>query len=147
MASPNGGGSTTDPGVSRMDDSRLEHSGPLHAAIGEAFLREAGEDVDLFLYIEAGDGWLDIAPFKVRGDSMEWFLPDPDISEVITRAWEAEDPDKRWAAMEYEVVDGQFTARMKFPDELDPDEFASDRRKEILRRRFGNKTIRYPKLF
>jgi len=132
-----------------MDDQQLERSGPLYAAIGEAFL--AGEEgVDLFLYVEAGDGWMDIAPFKIRGDDMEWFLPDPefgDVVSVISQTREAEKPNNRWAAMEYEVIDGQFTVRLKYAEDLDPHEFTDDRRKEILQRRFGNKKIRYPKFF
>jgi hypothetical protein len=135
------------PGESRMDEDKLVRSGVLLAAIGEAVLAELGEEVDLFIYVEAGDGWIGTAPFKISGDSMEWFVPTPEINATIRQAREAEDPDKRWAAMEYEVVDGRFTVRLKYPEDLDPKQFTSDRREAILRERFGNKHIHYPKLF
>ena len=128
-----------------MDGPNLERGGQLYRALGEAFLEAVGDENDLFLYVEAGDGWLDISPFKVRQEFVEW-IADLDVSDMIWNAREAESPENRWTAMEYEVADGKFSVRFKYADELIPDAWSDTRREAILRRRFHNKSIRYPEV-
>lgn len=58
--------------------------------------------------------------------------------------WKAEDPDKRWCVMEYEIRGDQFDAHFKFPHEVDVEDVEEDRREAALKRRYGDKSIVYP---
>ena len=46
--------------------------------------------------------------------------------------------------MEYEVLGTKFSAKFKFPVEVDVESFDVDRREEALKRRYGDKPIVYP---
>lgn len=66
------------------------------------------------------------------------------LDYTLLELWEAEDPDKRWAEMEYVIRDGKFEASFTFREEIDPDEDPLVRRDRIVRRHFGEKPINYP---
>ncbi|MEY2942238.1 MAG: hypothetical protein RLY97_252 [Pseudomonadota bacterium] len=84
--------------------------------------------------------------YKELPDYVEYFFPNKQLNNLLYEAWEAEPANKRWAAMEYETDGNSFTASFKFADQLDQNEFSTDRRTGILKARYGDKPIHYPPL-
>ena len=88
-----------------------------------------------------------VAPsiFKDRGNHVLYRWPDLDrLGDALLDLWEAEEPGKRWAEIEYVIRDGTFEASFTYPEEIDPTEESLDRRKRIVKRHFGDKPIVYP---
>lgn len=82
--------------------------------------------------------------FKEDGAAVRYFRPTRALGDLLLRAWNAEDPDKRWAVMEYEIKGTKFDVKFLFPDEIDPGESEVERRPRALKRRFGDKPVIYP---
>jgi hypothetical protein len=119
--------------------------GPLYADIGGELAKIVGGDPNgTFLYAEVGDGWVFASVFKDEGQVVRYFDPSPQLSELLLETWETEEPDKRWAVMEYEIKGTKFDAQFLFPDEIDPKVHASERRPIVLKRRYGDKPVIYP---
>jgi hypothetical protein len=69
------------------------------------------------------------------------------LGELIYKAWLAEEEDKRWSVMEYEINGTAFDADFKFPEEVQVRVYDEDDRRDIaLKRRFGDKPVIYPPL-
>lgn len=88
-----------------------------------------------------------VAPsiFKDLGNHVLYRDPDLDrLGSALLRLWEAEDPDKRWAEIEYVVRGRRFEADFTYADEIDPEEEPLDRRDRVVARHFGDKPIVYP---
>ena len=66
------------------------------------------------------------------------------LGGALLDLWEAEDPAKRWAEIEYVIRGGKFTAAFTYTDEIDAEEEPFDRRDRVVARHFGNKPIVYP---
>jgi hypothetical protein len=63
---------------------------------------------------------------------------------LLFELWNSEDPDKRWAVMEYTITGANFDAQFLFPDQIDPEESEVERRPRALKKHFGDKPIVYP---
>jgi hypothetical protein len=127
------------------DDKKFEILGPLLEDIGRQIFEDIGEDPDgVFLYAEAGDGWVERSVFKDKGSYVQYYPSSVELCEAIIEAWEAEPPDKRWAVMMYEIKDGRFDATFRFPEEIDPKFVGIQRREDALRERYGDKPVKYP---
>ena len=134
-------------GVSDMARDKFEVLGPAYEQIGLELAQIVGGDPDgVYLYAEAGEGWYGYGIFKDEGNQVRYYDPNSELSELIYAAWLIEDPDKRWAVMEYVIEGTKFDARFQFPEELDPNESEMERRPRALKRKFGDKPIIYPPL-
>lgn len=104
----------------------------------------------IWAYIEAGDGWVQPSIFQERLDAAEYVDHGPpvngDLCDLIMAAWDAEAPDKRWAAMEMDIADGRFTTRLRYHDDVPRDDGygSTDRSDTALAARFGDKPVIYP---
>lgn len=125
---------------------KYETLGLLLADVGGELAQIVGGDPDgIYVYAEAGDGWIGISVYKDEGDVVRYFDPSSELTDMLLEAWNAEEPAKRWSVMEYEVNGTKFDVRFKFPDEVDVKSFADDdRRDSALKRRFGDKPVIYP---
>ena len=128
-----------------MTTDKFDKLGPLYGDIGGELADIVGGDPDgAYLYAEAGDGWIGAGVFKDEGESLRYFDPSASLCDLLLEAWRAEDPDKRWVVMEYEVKGTHFDAKFQFSDQVDPDESEMSRRPRALERRFGDKPVIYP---
>ena len=103
-----------------------------------------GEPSDVFLFVEAGEGWVDASPYRDEGDVVRYFDPTQALCDALFDLWYAEDPDKRWTEMHYVIQGGRFDAKFEFDDMSLPDDGSMDRRERVLRARYGDKPIVYP---
>lgn len=99
-----------------------------------------------FLYVEAASQMADMSIFKDMGDHLLFRLSMEDLFPTLLDLWEASDPKKRWAAMQYWIEDGRFTASFTYPKDIDRNESTMTRRDRIIRQRYGNKRVVYPPL-
>lgn len=128
-----------------MADDKFKLLGPMLANIGGEVAEIVGGNPDgAFLYVEAGEGWIGSAIFREEGKIVRYFDSSLELDEFLLEMWNAEDPDKRWAVMEYEVKGTTFDAKFQFPEEIDPKETEVERRPRALQRRFGDKPVVYP---
>lgn len=130
-----------------MDDERFARLGPALAQVGQTAMRIVGGQPDnVYLYVEIGEGWVDISLYRDEGNALRWFDPsDSGLSSALIDAWYLEPEDKRWTGMEYTIDDGKFDAKFQF-DDLDAYEGLDDRRQQFLHARFGDKPQLYPPL-
>jgi hypothetical protein len=119
--------------------------GPILADVGGELAEIVGGGPDgIYLYVEAGEGWIGPSVFKDEGSVVRYYDGTPELSELLLKAWNAEEPDKRWAVMEYAISGTKFDVQFQFPDEIDPNESEVERRPRALERRFGDKPVIYP---
>ena len=119
-------------------------TGPIYEEIGRLVARDLREDPEgAFLYAEGGRGWIEAAIFKNMGDHLIYRNASDELFDKLGEAWEAEEPDKRWAALRYTIANGRFSVAMQYPDELDEDEGPSDRRPRVLKEQFGDLKVDY----
>ena len=127
--------------------NKYEVLGPAYADIGGELAEIVGGSPDgVYLYAEAGDRWYSYAVFKDEGDKLRYYDPTRELGDLIQAAWLSEEPDKRWAVMEYEIKGTKFYAQFKFPDEIDVENRDIDHREFALRNRYGEKPVIYPPL-
>jgi hypothetical protein len=144
--------SSTVKGIERsfpMEDDNLDKKfdilGPIFGEIGRKIFEDIGEDPNgVFLYAEAGEGWVEASIFKDKGAFVQYFDASSELCDLIIKAWETEPTHKRWAVMMYEIQDGAFDATFRFPEEIDPEPVGIERREDALRNRYGDKPVRYP---
>lgn len=118
--------------------------GPLYGEIGALLARDIREDPEgVFLYAEGGDGWIAPSLFKRVGDHIVYRDPSEELCDKLEEAWETEEPDKRWAALRFEIANDRFSFSMQYPDDLDPQESTSERRDRILKEHFGDFEVDY----
>lgn len=88
-----------------------------------------------------------VAPsiFKNQGNNIVYRRPDLDrLSDALLDLWDAEEPENRWAEIEYLITGDTFEVAYTYADEIDPDEDTFERRDRIVKRHFGDKPIVYP---
>ncbi len=114
-------------------------------AIGEAISEEIDGDPDgAFLYAEVEPGMVYEALFLDRGGSVECIDTSAALSEVLLDVWYACEKGKAWATLSYTIAGNTFDASFQYPDEISDDEGPEDRRRRILKERYGDKPIKYP---
>ncbi|WHU01138.1 hypothetical protein [Sphingomonas sp. NIBR02145] len=114
-------------------------------AIGQAIADEIDGDPDgAFLYAEAEPGAIYEALFLDRGNSVEYIEASAALSTVLFEAWYASGPGKAWATLSYAIVGKAFDASFQYPDEISNDEGPEERRRRVLKERYGDKPIKYP---
>ena len=120
----------------------------------ETLLNEVGqllaEDVDYplegtLLHARVGDDHVAPAIFKNLGDHILYRRPDLDrLGDCLLDLWEAFEPRKRWAQMEYVIRGGRFEAKFIYSEDVPKNEDWNDTRAEMLKRHFGDKPVVYP---
>lgn len=105
-----------------------------------------GDPEGLYIYAEPGGGAVYAAVFKDEGAVIRYFDPTHELADLIRDAWETENADEsmRWAVMEYEVSGTKFDVQFTYAEELDPDDYSTDRRQAALKKRYGDKPVIYP---
>ncbi|HVI97604.1 MAG TPA: hypothetical protein VM657_00905 [Sphingomonas sp.] len=128
-----------------MADDKYDILGPLYSEIGGELARIVGGDPDgVYLYAEAGQGWVGASVFKDEGTVVRYFNAGLDLCDLIMDAWEAQEPGKRWAVMEYTITGTSFDVKFKYPEEIDPAQTEVERRPAALKARYGDKPVVYP---
>jgi len=130
-----------------MGNDKLDSLGRLYADLGGELARIVGGNPDgIFLYAEAGEGWVGASIFKDEGDVVQYFDPSPAACELLMQAWKTENSDSRmrWSVMSYEINGTRFNTKLKYPDEIEVKSFDIERREAALRARFGDKPVIYP---
>lgn len=128
-----------------MTGNKFEIIGPLLGRIGGESGDVIGGSPDgIYIYAEVEQRSVYAGIFMDEGPVVRYYNPSLDLCDLILEAWEAEDEEKRWLAMEFEVDGSAVNAHFIFPEEAKPNEDAVDRRREALRKRFGDKKVEYP---
>ncbi|PZU69382.1 hypothetical protein [Sphingobium yanoikuyae] len=131
-----------------MGSDKLEKLGPLMNEIGQELAETVGGDPNgVFLYVEIGEGWVDISIFKDEGKIVRWYDSQrTNLADLLWEAWylEPDDPNMRWSVLEYEVRDRKFHVSLKYPEEVNVEIVDDERRETVLRARFGDKPVIYP---
>ncbi|WP_287002630.1 MULTISPECIES: hypothetical protein [Sphingobium] len=116
--------------------------------IGQELAETVGGDPNgVFLYVEIGEGWVDISIFKDEGKIVRWYDSQrTNLADLLWEAWylEPDDPNMRWSVLEYEVRDRKFHVSLKYPEEVNVEIVDDERRETVLRARFGDKPVIYP---
>ncbi len=106
-----------------------------------------GKPDGVYLYVEAGEGWVGPSLYKDEGSEVRYFDPgDSDLDDALFDAWHIEQPDKRWSVMHYVIEGGKFDTKFEFGELRRPGESDDDRRERVLHARYGGKPIIYPPL-
>ncbi|HEX7853036.1 MAG TPA: hypothetical protein VF503_05005 [Sphingobium sp.] len=128
-----------------MTEDRLDKSGSLLSAIGQEGATIVGGNPDgLYIYAETEDGSVFGAVFRNEGDVVRYYDPSLVMFDLIGDLWDLDDEDKQWLVMEYEINGTKFDVHFTFPDEVDPEDYATDRRRVALKKRYGDKPVIYP---
>ncbi|KEZ19648.1 hypothetical protein CP98_01753 [Sphingobium yanoikuyae] len=131
-----------------MGSDKLEKLGPLMNEIEQELAETVGGDPNgVFLYVEIGEGWVDISIFKDEGKIVRWYDSQrTNLADLLWEAWylEPDDPNMRWSVLEYEVRDRKFHVSLKYPEEVNVEIVDDERRETVLRARFGDKPVVYP---
>lgn len=120
------------------------HEATLSGIADEIAQIVGGDAEGTYLYAEAGQGWVGAGVFKPEPQSVRYFDPSSDLSDLLLNAWNAEKPEKRWAVMELQIVGTSFEVRFRLPKEINTDETEMQRRPRALKRHFGDKPVIYP---
>lgn len=129
-----------------MNGQNFGNAGGTYKGIAHDVVRLVGDDkYPIWVYMEAGDGWLQPSIFQNRPEVVQWCGSDPEFFELVMDAWYAQNIEMRWATMEMEIDDGRFKTRFRYPGEVDPDGInAGERRQLLLDTRYGDKAVIYP---
>lgn len=127
-----------------MSDDKLKKFGDFYRDIGRELASIVGDPDKTFLYVEAGEGWLGTSIFKDEGSQLRYFHSSSKLTGLLLKVWAAEDPDKRWAAMEYTITGTKFAVEFVFPEDFDDKLEEEERRELVLTARYGDKPRVYP---
>lgn len=86
-----------------------------------------------------------ISIYRDIEDRVIYYQPNKRFFEVLTDEWEAAPAHDKWGTLLFEVVGDDFNLMLQSPSELDPTDLTFDRRERILKERYGEKPIEYPK--
>lgn len=128
-----------------MDGDRFQEIGDLYAELGNAILDLVGPgEHHVLLYAEAGEGWADVSIFRKQNGEIAYVTPTGEVGGLVMDLWRVEVPEKRWAAMEYELHGTKFNVRLTYKEDLAPGETDDDRSDAAVRRVLGEGLIAYP---
>ena len=119
--------------------------GHAYEEIGRELAEIVGGDPDgVYLYAEAGDGWIGSSLFRDEGNAVRYYDTTDELDDLLVKFRNTKKPGKRWTVMEYEIIGTKFDARFKYPEEVEVEFFDDDRREIALKRRYGDNPIIYP---
>jgi len=118
--------------------------GPEYEEVGRIAAEDIRTDPEgTYLYVEAGEGWVEPSIFKDVGNRIVYREGSRDLCWKLLEIWEAEQPNKRWSALHYTIANGRFEVSFDYWEEIDPEESTLDRRARAIRERFGDKPVDY----
>lgn len=129
-----------------MGGNNIQNLGPLMNALGDFISNIAGSGSrSIFLFVESAPGWVSPSLFKEEEDVVRYLeAHEKELSDKLLDIWLSLPSNKRWAVMEYDIKDGNFSVTFQYPDEVDVDSIDEDRREIALRARYGDKRVVYP---
>ena len=128
-----------------MDIERLKQKKAVLQRIGEGMLASSNTGIDdLWLFVKAGAGWVDISLYEIGEGTLTWCRRDILLSDALFDLWEIDPQDKRWFGMVFEVHGQSFTTEFFFDGELPGDEVNGEAREFLISRRFANFKVVYP---
>lgn len=114
--------------------------------IGQELAAMIGKNPDgAYSYTEVQEMYMAPSAYHDEGNRVVCYRPSPGFCDAIWDLWYKQEPEKRWAAMRYEIVDGQFSVEFDYPEQHDPNELDDYREERALKARYGDKPIVYPK--
>jgi hypothetical protein len=123
-----------------------EDENKLLVRIGQELAAMIGKDPHgAFSYTEVREMWMAPSAYHDEGNRVVYYRPSREFGDAVEDLWYEREPEKRWEAMRYEIVDGQFSVEFDYPDQFDPDEDYNVRQERALKARYGGKPIVYPK--
>ena len=129
-----------------MAQDKLDTLGPIMNEIGQELANIAdGDPEGVFLYVEAGEGWVAQSVFKDEGMLVRYLDSNQtDLVDLLFEAWRAQPEGKRWSVMGYAIEDGHYSVSFKYPEEIDVDTMDPKHREDALRARYGDQPVGYP---
>ena len=113
--------------------------------IGQELATMIGKNPDgAFSYTEVREMWMGPSAYHDEGNRVVYHDPSRKFCDAIWDLWYKREPEKRWGAMRYEIIDGEFSVEFDYPDQFDPNEDENDREERALKARYGAKPIYYP---
>ena len=114
--------------------------------IGQLLAEDTAYPLDgTLLYAQVDSNYVAPSIFKNRGNSIVYRDPDLGrLGDALLDLWDAEEPENRWAEIEYLVTGHTFEVAYTYANEIDEDEDTFERRDRIVKRYFGDKPIVYP---
>lgn len=114
--------------------------------IGQLLAEDKAYPLDgILLYARVASNMVAPSIFENRGNTIVYRRPDLDrLGDALLELRDTEEPDNRWAEIQYLVQGDTFEVAYTYADEIDPDEEPFDRRDRIVARHFGDKPIVYP---
>ena len=118
--------------------------GPRLEEIGRMVAEDVHADPEgTFLYVEFGDSWVTPAIFKDVGDRIVYRFTSAELDRKLMQLWDAEEPEKRWSSMQYDIKNGEFLVKFGYDDFSKTEDGSLERRKPLVIERFGDKPIDY----
>jgi hypothetical protein len=99
---------------------------------------------NIYIYAEVREMFMSAGIYKDDGNRVVYYTPEFSFSEAVEDLWYARDLEKRWGALRYEIINGQFSVEFDYPDQFHPDEDEDVREERALKARYGDKPIYYP---
>jgi hypothetical protein len=122
----------------------------MYSEIGREALSIAGADLagKLLVYAEAQDGVIsaDLAHASRQTGGVRIHVGPASLKRTVYDFWDLwrQNPQNReWRVMCYVIENGRFSIDLTYPDDLDPDEYLSDRRPRAIRKHFGAAEVDY----
>ena len=113
--------------------------------IGQLLAEDSSDRAhETLLHAELDNNLVATSIFDDLGDHIQYRDAELPLNYALLDLWEAQEPDKRWAELEYLLRDGKFRANFIYPEEIEESVDPLDRRDRIVERYFGKKPISYP---
>jgi hypothetical protein len=110
--------------------------------IGQMLANMIGSDLTgTYLQSEGDEGFYSIGIFQDEGNRVFSYAPSKELSDVMEDFWRDWTPPQWPVVMHYEVSNGQFSVEFEYAEQHDPEHSSSDRLKQALVARYGDKTI------
>ena len=110
--------------------------------IGQKLAGIIGPDLNgIYLQSEGDDALYSVGVFRDEGSRVVSYAPSKELSDVMEDFWRDWTPPQWPVVMHYEVSDGQFSVEFEYAEQHDPEHSSSDRLKQALTARYGDKTI------
>ena len=112
--------------------------------IGQELAKIVGDNPNgAYSYTEVREMWMGPSAYHDEGDRVVYCDPSLEFCDAVEELWYEREAEKRWGAMRFEIVDGQFSVEFDYPDQFDPNEDEDVREERALKARYGDKPIYY----
>ena len=96
----------------KMTDEENKHLARIGQAL--AFLSMIdGDPNGAFAYVEVREMWMAPSAFHDEGNRVAYLRTSREFDEAVEDLWYINDAGRRWEALRYEIVDGQFSVGIR----------------------------------